>query len=205
MHPRTFLAMFVVAAFVGSTMPLRGQSLADVAKKADDQKRAAKGTKTYTNKDVGDVPPATAGGATVSATGATDSTAKPATDSTGAATSKTATGDKPAAGGDKPAAGTAAATPAKDQAYYSGRMKELKGKLDRDTAFAAALQSQINALSADFINRDDPAQKAQIEQNRNKALAQQAQVNKDITADKKAISDFEEEARKAGAPPGWLR
>jgi hypothetical protein len=198
MHPRTFLAMFVVAAFVGSTMPLRAQSLADVAKKADDQKRAAKGTKTYTNKDVGDVPPATAGGATVSATGATDSTAKPATDTTAAATDKTATGDKPAAG-------TTAATPAKDQAYYSGRMKELRGKLDRDTAFAAALQSQVNALSADFVNRDDPAQKAQIEQNRNKAIAQQAQVNKDIAADKKAISDFEEEARKSGAPPGWLR
>jgi hypothetical protein len=200
MHARTSVAIVVAAAVLGLTTPLHAQSLADLAKKADDQKKAAKGTKTYTNKDVGDVPPATAGSPTVSATGATDPTAKPATGSTTAATDKTATGDKT-----DPAAAATPAGGAKDQAYYSGRIKELRGKLDRDTAFAAALQSQINGLQADFINRDDPAQKAQIEQNRNKALAQQAQLNKDIAADKKAIADFEEEARKAGAPPGWLR
>ena len=196
MNPRTSLGIAVVAALIGGASTLHAQSLADAARKADDQKRAAKGTKTYTNKDVGDVPPATAG-PTVSATGATDPTAKPA-------------GEKPAAGTEKPAAGTekpGTTTPAetKDQAYYSGRMKELQGKLDRDTAFLNAIQSQINALTADFIARDDPAQKSQIEQNRNKALAQQASLQKEITADKKAISDFQEEARKSGAPAGWLR
>jgi hypothetical protein len=199
MHARTCVAI-LIAAVIGYTTPLHAQSLADLAKRADDQKKAAKGTKTYTNKDVGEVPPATAG-PTVSATGATDSTAKPETGSTPAAT------DKTAAAGDKTAATTTTTPPAgaKDQAYYSGRIKELRGKLDRDSAFLSALQSQINALNTDFVNRDDPAQRSVIEQNRNKALAQQAQLQKDIAADKKAIADFEEEARKAGAPPGWLR
>lgn len=193
MQPRTTIAIVILAAFTGFAAPLHGQTLADLAKKADDQKKGGKGTKTYTNKDVGDIPPATA--PTVSATGAS---AAPAQDPSTA-------GAGTAAATDKPAETPATPGQAKDQAFYADKMKELKGKLDRDQAFYDALQSQINALTTDFVNRDDPAQRSKIEQNRNRSMAQQAQLQKDIAADKKAIADFEEQARKAGAPPGWLR
>ncbi len=186
------MSIFFVTAFVGTAMPLPAQSLADLAKKADESRKGAKG-KVYTNKDVGDIPPAAA----PQTNAATD--AKPATTTTPAGT--------PASGGASTtpdAAADKSAAP-KDQAAWAERMKTLRGKLDRDRAFAAALQSQINGLNADFVNRDDPAQKSIIEQNRNKALAELARVQKDVTADTKAISDAEEEARKSGVPVGWLR
>jgi hypothetical protein len=71
--------------------------------------------------------------------------------------------------------------------------------------FADALQSRINALATDFVNRDDPAQRAQIESERKRALAELERVRKEMTDQTSAISDIEEEARKSGVPPGWLR
>jgi hypothetical protein len=95
--------------------------------------------------------------------------------------------------------------PAKDQAYWSNRMKGLQTQLDRDQTLLAALESRVNALNTDFVSRDDPAQRGVIESNRKKALAEQASMKQQVDADKKAIADLEEEARRAGAPPGWLR
>jgi hypothetical protein len=71
--------------------------------------------------------------------------------------------------------------------------------------FQEALQSRINALSTDFVNRDDPYQRAKVAEDRQKALAELERVKGDIEKANKAIADIEEEARKAGVPPGWLR
>jgi hypothetical protein len=71
--------------------------------------------------------------------------------------------------------------------------------------YSDALQSKINALWADFTARDDPAQRAQLELERKRALAEQERVKGEIEKQKKAIADLEEEARKAGVPPGWIR
>jgi hypothetical protein len=75
----------------------------------------------------------------------------------------------------------------------------------RNEAFAEALQSRINALTTDFVNRDNPVQKRQIGEDRVKALAELERVRSDVEKSKKQIADIEEEARKAGVPPGWLR
>ena len=40
-------------------------------------------------------------------------------------------------------------------------MTAARAAQQRSQMFAAALQSQINALTTDFVNRDDPAQRAQ--------------------------------------------
>ena len=71
--------------------------------------------------------------------------------------------------------------------------------------FRDALQSSINGMSADFAARDDPYQRAQIADNRQKALAELDRVTQEIEKGTKAIADIEEEARKAGVPPGWVR
>jgi hypothetical protein len=44
-----------------------------------------------------------------------------------------------------------------------------------------------------------------IEQNRQKALGELGRLQKAIVDDKKAITDLEEDARRAGVSPGWLR
>ena len=84
-------------------------------------------------------------------------------------------------------------------------MKELQTQLDRDQTFADALQTRINALTADFVTRDDPAQRAQIGRDKQKALDEQARLKQASQTAQKAIADLEDEARKASVPPGWLR
>ena len=101
--------------------------------------------------------------------------------------------------------GKAEEEPAKDQAYWSARVNAARAALDRSKVFADALQSRINALNTDFVNRDDPAQRQQIALERQRALAELDRVNKEIAEQTKAIADIQEEGRKAGVPPGWLR
>ena len=93
----------------------------------------------------------------------------------------------------------------KDQAYWKGRIGAARAAVDRSKIFADALQSRINALTTDFTNRDDPAQRSQIELERQRAMAELDRVKKEIGEQTKAIADIEEEARRAGVPPGWLR
>jgi hypothetical protein len=84
-------------------------------------------------------------------------------------------------------------------------MQAARDALQRSQMFADALQSQINGLTADFTARDDPAQRAVVADNRQKALAELDRVKNDIVQQTKAIADIQSEARRAGVPPGWLR
>jgi hypothetical protein len=93
----------------------------------------------------------------------------------------------------------------KDQAYWAGKLKALQDALSRNQDYADAMQTRINSLTTDFVNRDDPAQRAVIETNRQKSIAELARLTKTVQDDKKALADFLEEARRAGIPPGWLR
>jgi len=97
------------------------------------------------------------------------------------------------------------AAPAKNQAYWAGRMKSARDQVQRTQLFADSLQTRINSLTTDFVNRDDPAQRAKIETDRQAALAELERVKKELVEQTKAISAIEEEARRAGVPAGWLR
>jgi hypothetical protein len=77
--------------------------------------------------------------------------------------------------------------------------------LQRTQIFMDSLQTRINSLTTDFVNRDDPAQRAKIETDRQQALAELERVKKELTDQQKAITAIEEEARRAGVPSGWLR
>ena len=84
-------------------------------------------------------------------------------------------------------------------------MKDLQLQLDRDKVLTDAIQSRINALTADFSARDDPVQRAKIGTDRQRALEELERLRKAIATDQKAIADLQEEARRASVPPGWLR
>jgi hypothetical protein len=189
MRARAFSAVVIGLVLAGGLLPLRAQSLGDVAKKEEERRQAIKQpAKVYTNKDLAEVPPATAPSTKApdlpsSAPGTAAAAAEPAKDAS------------QAAGGSKP----------KDQAYWAGRKKGLLDALERDTSFADALQSRINSLQTDFVNRDDPAQRAVIQTNLTKALADLDRQKTQITTDHKGLADLDEEARRAGVPPGWLR
>ena len=93
----------------------------------------------------------------------------------------------------------------KDETWWRNRMLQAREAQRRAEAFAAALQSQINGLTTDVVNRDDPYQRAKLADNRLKALSELQRVTGEIEQAKKDISDIEEEARRANVPPGWLR
>jgi hypothetical protein len=170
------------------------QSLADVARSEEARRgRVGKSSKVYTNQDLKrdiTMPPPSP---------------EPAAGASGHGDGNAAAG----AAAPAPAAGTdgapAAESPTKNEAYWRDRMNSARSNLQRSQMFASALQSQINGLTTDFVSRDDPAQRAVIEQNRLKAMAELEKVQREIAAANKAISDIEDEARKAGAPAGWLR
>jgi nucleotide-binding universal stress UspA family protein len=84
-------------------------------------------------------------------------------------------------------------------------MQGARDALQRAEVFAEALQSRINGLTADFTARDDPAQRSAVGVDRQKALAELDRAKNEIVQQTKAIADIQEEARKAGVPPGWLR
>jgi hypothetical protein len=164
------------------------QSLADVARKEEARRKTvADPAKVYTNKDLKPVPAPASPPAAATAQKADE---KPASEKS----------EKDAA---KP--GEAAKEPVKDQAYWAARLKALKEQLARDETYVEALQSRVNGLLADFVNRDDPAQKNIIERDRLKAIAEMERLKQAIPNDKKAIDNLLEEARRAGVPPGWLR
>jgi len=176
---------------------LHSQSLADAARAEEARRKTIRNpSKVYTNKDLVAVPAPSAPPAT---TAASDPAAK------GSAGTQLA---------DDREHGDAASTSvfpepdkaqARDQAYWSRRVKELQAQLDRDRTLVDALQSRIDALTTDFSARDDPVQRSLIGMDRQKALDELDRMKKSVARDQKAIADFNEEARRASVPPGWLR
>jgi hypothetical protein len=195
------VALILVAVSAGSA---GAQSLGDVARKEAERRKAVKAPgKTYTNDQLRSDPR----DATVPASPA----AQPATPPAGGA---------PATGGGSAKSGGDAATPKeqpagaqkdqaaaapKDETYWRTRLQTERDALSRAQMFAEALQSRINGLSTDFTARDDPAQRAAIGADRQKSLDELQRVKKEIDQHTKALAELQDEARRSGAPAGWLR
>ena len=176
-------AIFIILALTACLASVQAQSLAEVAQKEEERRKTVKpASKVLTNKDLGAVPAAVV---------------VPPTDTKPAEGAKTAKPAEPSAEDSKAAM--------KDQAYWSGRMKELRTQVERDQTYVEALQTRVNSLSADFVNRDDPAQRAIIGRDRQRAVDEIDRLKKAIEDGRKAIAGLEEEARRASVPPGWLR
>jgi len=186
----SLIVVTAVLLSLGATaQPVAAQSLADVARKEQDRRKAIKKpAKLLTNKDL--TGPAATG----------PSTATPDASGTTPGSTDADKAKAPANGTDKKAE-----EPAKDQAYWSGRAKGLQTQLERDQTFAVAMQSRINALTTQYTNQADPAQQALLASDRQKSVAELNRLTKQIEDDKKAIADLQEDARRASVPAAWLR
>jgi chromosome segregation ATPase len=155
-------------------------SLAEIARKEAERRAKIKSSaKTYTNEDLRKGPPLTTG----------IPASKPPTSEPAGATQKQ----------------PAPPDPAKEEKHWRDRITAARATLERNQVFLDALQSRINALTADFTARDDPAQRALIGIERQRALVEMDRVKAEIQQITQQIADIEEEARRAGVPPGWLR
>jgi archaellum component FlaC len=190
---RFSIAVPAAALLLSATTPLWAQSppLGEVARKEQERRKALPAsTKVYTNKDL----PASAVKPAEAA-----APAKPAEPSSAIPVEgqPTPAGGGPA-GGEQPAAKN-------DEAVWRKRMSDAREELRRNEMFAQALETRFNSLTNDVISRDDPAQRARLAADRKDVQNELGRVRQEIEQGKKAIADIEEEARKAGVPPGWLR
>ena len=178
---------YVALAQVSSTV-----SLAEVAKKEEARRKTAKkATKVITNANLGanevDLPPR----GMPSFAGSTNTTA-----------SNTSPGSPTIPGGKAEPIDPGAK---KDQAYWQGRMAAAREQVRQTNLFADSLQTRINSLRTDFVNRDNRVEREKIQQDLNSALAELERLKKELDKNQKAITAIEDEARRAGVPSGWLR
>lgn len=177
-----------VAVLVGTAAS--AQSLADVARREETRRKTVPSHgKLYTNDSLHTEPAPASPAAAAPAAGPAAEAQQPAGSAAVPAQDKAA--DQKDA--------------RKDEAYWKNRLAGERDGLGRSQTFADALQSRINALSTDFVNRDDPAQRNVIAADRDKALKELARVKQEIQQHTKAIADIQEEGRRAGVPAGWLR
>ena len=185
MRKRLLLGVLAAMSVISSAA---AQSLADVARAEEARRKAVKTrSKVYTNDTVG--------GSAQQA---------PATSIPAAAAQPQSPASNAPASAAKPAP-PQPAEPAKDEKYWRTRVTIARGALERSENFASALESQINALYTEFVNMSDPAQRALIEQKRLASIAEHDRVKADIIKHKQEIQAILDEARRANAPPGWLR
>ena len=92
-----------------------------------------------------------------------------------------------------------------EEEYWRNRIMTARDERRRAELMAAALQNRVDGLWADFTARDDPFQRAEIGQDRIEALEELEQTKADVLRLDQEIRDTQEEARRAGVPPGWLR
>ena len=182
-RPRAVFAAAVLGTLlVPIAVSAQNPPLAEVARKEQERRKAAKPSgKVLTNKDL----PQTTSPAAGAPASLPEAVSQPREDQ--------ATQPQKPAESDK------------DEAAWRARIGAAREQLRRDQMFGEALQSRINGLTSDFVNRDDPYQRGKIGEDRQKALAELERVKADIAQHTKDIADIEEEARKAGVPPGWLR
>lgn len=190
-----------------ATTPGLSAQLGSVAKKEAERRKTAPSGKVYTNDSLSPAPEPSSAPATSGSDAAPTASSSPDTDKS--ATDKSTT-DKSAADTTEKAAPSkqVSADPAerkKEEAEWRERIKNEREALERAKSYADALQTKINSLNTDFVNRDDPVQRAAIAAERDKSLAEMDRLKKEIAERTKKIAAIQQDARRAGAPPGWVR
>jgi hypothetical protein len=182
----------LVALLLTIARPTVAQTLGDVARQEAERRKAVGAAgKVYTNENLRPEPPSAATPAAPPSTPAAAAPGSPAAST---------------AGGQADATAPQAAEPAPmTEDAWRKRVAGVRDALSRAQTFAEALQTRVNALTTDFVNRDDPAQRNAISAERQKVLAEMERVKREIADHQKAIADLQDEARRAGVPAGWVR
>ena len=93
-----------------------------------------------------------------------------------------------------------------DEDKWRARFDKLHHKLEQDQADLEVMQRELGVLNLQYYN--DPVKAMQQDLTRsdiNEKTAKIAAKEKEIEADKQAISDAEDDLRQAGGDPGWAR
>ena len=116
-----------------------------------------------------------------------------------------AAADPAAKPGDGTAAPGAKSAPVKDESWWRGRMNELRAAADKDQQAANELQTRINRLQADSVNIDDPLKQTKARIDLVATMELLDKMKAQLEADRRAIADLQDEARRQSIPAGWIR
>ncbi len=192
MKIRSILAWSLAGLVLGGSVAY-GQSLADIARKEEERRKAVKApVKVYTIQDV------------QKASGVDPTVPQPAAPALGAAAAP-AGAKPPDAAAQKEAAAPPPEQGAKDEAYWRGVFASARDKLDRSNGFLSALKVQYDTLASRFAATSDAAERGALVAQMEKVQAEIDRLQQDIAQQSKDLSDLEEEARRTGVPAGWIR
>ena len=169
----------VAGVLVAGVAASSAQSLADVARKEEARRqKIAKPSKVYTDEDVQKYAPVTAGAQAAATTvTALDANGKPV-------------GQQAAAEG----------LPS-DEAGWRARLQNARDGLDRDKLLLSALEQQGRSAA----RRSGTAEGDQPADDGSARAAEIKRLKAEMDAHRATLANAEEEARKAGVPPGWVR
>jgi hypothetical protein len=105
----------------------------------------------------------------------------------------------------RPAAAPAAAPAVKDEQYWRGRARELRGNWKQAADEVKDLEQKSTALRQKFYSESDTfLRDTQIKPDWDRVLDRLRQARQEVETAKQELATFLEEGRSAGALPGWL-
>ena len=93
----------------------------------------------------------------------------------------------------------------KEEQYWRGRYRTAAGRITAAKDKINQLQAEADDLTRAFYATPDAAKREEINDERNKLLEDMELVKDELDQANVALEELQEEARKAGAFPGWLR
>jgi hypothetical protein len=163
-----------------------GDSLAAAARKAREQKKDQAAARVFDNDNIPKQGGVSSVGASSDAS-ATDASGQPAANATGAT--------------------AASATPgSNDEKGWRELFAKLRKKLEQDQDHVDVSQRELGVLDVQYYNDPNKAMEQNLTRSDiNEKTAKVEAAKQQVEADKQAISDAEDELRKAGGDIGWSR
>jgi hypothetical protein len=170
------------------------QSLGEVAKRQEEKKKKATKppSKVYTEEDLKKARESGSGAVTV----------LPENGNLEAAPAASSDDDEVVSGEGRPAGGRK-----RNEAYWRTRATQLREAAEEADNKVKELEARIAALRNDMspTNVQDPNRLQSRDRDLREAMDSLDATRRAAGTARKALADLEEEARRAGVPPGWVR
>jgi hypothetical protein len=197
---RLGLVCVALASLLAGTTVVRAQSLGEVAKKEQEKQERKKKEKSgkppakvYTEEDLKKARESEAGAVTV----------LPENGNVESGSASSSSDDDEAVSGEgRPAGGKR-----RTETYWRGRATRARDAVNEADAKVKDLEARVTAIRNDLnpVNTQDPNRLQTRDRELREAIDALEAARQGADAARKALSDLEEEARRAGALPGWLR
>lgn len=188
-----FFTLGLVFVFLASVSLAQDSPLVEAAKKEKERRAKVKGTKVFTNQDIQEFKK------------------KNNIEDEEEVVSTEEEGEPESAGAEKTPK-TAAKEKEKEkdlsmnEEYWRGRYQNASARVQQAQEKVNQLQSDINSLNQQFYAEGDGVgQRPLIESERGARLTELEAAKAELEQARQDFTNLEEEARRAGAPPGWVR